>query len=143
MTFPELIVELRWPLVILIFLLVSKNKIWELIPKYGHVELATDPIKLTLKRLEMEYDVSKIQIKKLHGLSGHDLWALESFIQQPDDTYKYIEHFSPQRKAIVFSFNEMGLVKILEDNGRKYVQPTTLASDVIDAAGKLFEDLPQ
>jgi len=70
MSFQEFIIEIRWPLVALIFLLASGNRIWDLIAKYGHVELTTDPMKLTLKRLESEYEVPKTQIKKLRGFSS-------------------------------------------------------------------------
>ena len=138
MTFLEFIVEIRWPLVILIFLLVSGNRIWDFIAKYSHVEISSKAITIILKKLESEYDVPKTQIKKLKGLTGHDLWALEAFILQPDDSFKYIKNFSPQRKAIIYSFNEMGLVEILGEGNNRYVKPTNLASEVMAAANTLL-----
>ena len=138
MTLPEFIIEIRWPLVVLIFLLASGNRIWDFISKYGHVELTAKPMKLILNRLEKEYDVSNTQIKKLQGLTGHDLWVLAAFIKQPDDSFKYIKKFNPQRKAIIYSFNEMGLVEILGEGDNRYVKPTKLASEVIEAANKLL-----
>ena len=132
------ITEIKWALVVLIILLVSGNKILDLIASYANVEFTAKPIKLTLKRLEEDYGVSKVQVKKLRGLTGHDLWALQAFLAPPDDSFKFVDKFTPQRKAIIFSFNEMGLVEILEQDGRKYVKPTKLAREVLDAANKLL-----
>lgn len=86
----------------------------------------------------MEYNVPKTQIKKLQGLTGHDLWALDAFVKQPDDSYKYVRNFTATRKAMVFSFVEMGLLEIVGQGADRYVRSTQLASDVIEAANKLM-----
>lgn len=129
---------LIWPLVVLIVYFFSRDSIFNLLSKFGHIEVRSSAIKLILKRLEREYSVSSTQIKKLHGLTGHDFWALDAFIKQKDDSYKFINQFSATRKAMVFSFVEMGLLEVLGEGDQKYVKPTQLASDVIDAANKLM-----
>ena len=140
MSLAELIVELAWPLVVLILLLVFGGRILKLIADFSHVEVVSEPIKITLRRLEQEYDVPKTQIRKLYGLTGHDLWALEAFLMQPDETYKYVKHFNAQRKAMVHSFLEMGLLEMVGEGGARYVRPTKLAQDVVEAANKLLSE---
>ena len=88
--FIRLVEVLIWPGVILVLYFCSRESIFNLISKYEHVEIGSSAVKLILKRLETEYNVSSTQIKKLHGLTGHDFWALDAFIKQPDDSYKYI-----------------------------------------------------
>ena len=134
----ELIKVLAWPSVVLITLLVFGGRLIKLITNFSHVEVKSKAIRITLKRLEREYSVPKIQIRKLHGLSGHDLWALEAFLKQPNDSYKYVKYFNAQRRAIVHSFLEMGLLEIVGEGEARYVRPTKLAHDVIDAANKLL-----
>lgn len=134
----EVVKVLAWPSVALVLLLVFGGRLIKLITEFSHVEVKSKAIRITLKRLEREYSVPKIQIKKLHGLSGHDLWALEAFLKQPDDSYKYIKRFNAQRRAIVHSFIEMGLLEVVGEGEARYVQPTKLAHDVIDAANKLL-----
>lgn len=132
------LVEARWAIIALVFLLVTRNRLWDFLANYSHVELTSKPIKLTLKRLEQEYNVPKTQIRKLNGLTGHDLWALEAFVSQPSNSFRFVNQFNPQRKAIVFAFVEMGLLEIFGEGDERYVEPTKLASDVIDAASKLL-----
>ena len=136
--FIRLVEILRWPLVILVVYFCSRESIFKLIEKYGHVEVGSSAVKIILKRLETEYNVSSTQIKKLHGLTGHDFWALDAFIKQPEDSYKYINKFTATRKAMAFSFVEMGLLEIAGEGNQKYVQSTQLAADVIEAANKLM-----
>jgi hypothetical protein len=72
--FVKLVGVLSWPLVVLIIFFSSRASLISFLSQYGHVEFAASAIKLTLKRLEVEYNVPKTQIKKLQGLTGHDLW---------------------------------------------------------------------
>ena len=134
----KLVEVLSWPLVVLIIFFFSRTSLISLLSQFGHVEFAASAIKLTLKRLEVEYNVPKTQIKKLQGLTGHDLWALDAFVKQPDDSYKYVSRFTATRKAMVFSFVEMGLLEVVGQDSDRYVRPTQLASDVIEAANKLM-----
>ncbi|MDP1613334.1 MAG: hypothetical protein Q8M11_19930 [Sulfuritalea sp.] len=134
----KLVGVLSWPCVVLIIFFTSRTSLISFLSQYGHVEFAASAIKLTLKRLEVEYNVPKTQIKKLQGLTGHDLWALDAFVKRPDDSFKYVSRFTPTRKAMVFSFIEMGLLEVVGQGSDRYVQPTQLASDVIEAANKLM-----
>ncbi len=134
----KLVEALSWPLVVLIIFFFSRTLLISFLSQFSHVEFAASAIKLTLKRLEVEYNVPKTQIKKLQGLTGHDLWALDAFLKQPDDSYKYVSRFSATRKAMVFSFIEMGLLEVVGQGSDRYVRSTQLASDVIEAANKLM-----
>ena len=134
----KLVGVLSWPLVVLIIFFLSRTSLISFLSQYGHVEFAASAIKLTLKRLEVEYNVPKTQIKKLQGLTGHDLWALDAFVKQPDDSFKYVSRFSATRKAMVFSFVEMGLLEVVGKGSERYVRPTQLSADVIEAANKLM-----
>ena len=134
----KLVGVLSWPLVVLIVFFSSRTSLINFLSQYGHVEFAASAIKLTLKRLEVEYNIPKTQIKKLQGLTGHDLWALDAFLKQPDDSFKYVSRFNPTRKAMVFSFVEMGLLEVVGQGSDRYVRSTQLASDVIEAANKLM-----
>lgn len=137
---PELVNLLAWPSVVLITLLVFGGRLIKLVTSFSHVEVTSKAINVTLKRLEREYSVPKIQIEKLNGLSGHDLWALEAFVKPPNDTFRYVKHFNAQRRAIVHSFLEMGLLEIVGEREARYVRPTKLANDLIDAANKLLAE---
>ena len=136
--FIKLIEILRWPLVILVVYFYSRESIFNFISRFGHVEINSSVAKIILKKLEVEQNLSSTQIKKLRGLTGHDLWALNAFINPQDDSYKYVNRFNPTRKAIVFSFLEMGLLEISGEKEDRIVRPTKLASEVIDAANKLL-----
>lgn len=133
-----LVDAVSWPLVVLIVFFTSRKALAGVLSKFGHIEFAASAIKLTLKRLEDEYNVPATQIKKLQGLTGHDLWALDAFLKQPDDSYKYVSRFSPTRKAMAYSLVEMGLLELVGRGSDRHVKPTPLASDVIDAANKLL-----
>lgn len=134
----KLVEALSWPLVVLIIFFSSRTLLFNFLSQYGHVELAASAITVTLKRLEVEYNVPKTQIKKLRGLTGHDFWALDAFIKQPDESYKHVNRFSATRKAMAFSFVEMGLLEVVGQGSDRYVRSTQLASDVIEAANKLM-----
>jgi len=136
----DLATVLAWPSVVLITVLVFGGRLIKLITDFSHVEVKSKAIQITLKRLAQEYNVPKTQIQKLSGLSGHDLWALEAFVKPPNDTYKYVKYFNAQRRAIVHSFLEMGLLEMVGEGDTKYVQPTKLAHDVIDAANRLLTE---
>ena len=134
----DLVSVLVWPSVVLILLLVFGGRLIQLINDFSHFEVKSKAIRITLKRLEREYGVPKTQIAKLRGLSGHDLWALEAFMKPPSDSFKYLKHFNAQRSAIVHSFLEMGLLKIVGKGDARYVQPTKLADQVIEVANQLL-----
>lgn len=136
----KLVSLLVWPSVVLILLLVFGARLIQLIKDFSHFELKSKAIRITLKRLEREYGVPKTQIAKLRGLSGHDLWALEAFVKAPNETYKYLKHFNAQRRAIVHSFLEMGLLKVVGKGDDRKVEPTKLADQVIEAANRLLTE---
>ncbi|MCH8622751.1 hypothetical protein [Undibacterium sp. TS12] len=134
----KLIEILRWPVVLLIIYFCSKESIFSFISKYRHVEINSSVAKIILKRLEVEQGISSTQIKKLRGLTGHDLWALNSFIMAQDPSYKYVHKFNPARKAMVFSFVEMGLLEISGEGENRRVKETSLATEVLNAANNLM-----
>ena len=136
--FTKLVEILRWPIVILAIFFSSRELIFGFISRFGHVEMSSSFAKIVLKNLEAGNKVSSTQVKKLRGLTGHDLWALDAFIKQTDDNYKYVTKFSPTRKAMVFSFVEMGLLEISGRGENRIVKPTNLASEVIEIANGLL-----
>ena len=141
MTFEEfikLVDLLKWPLVFLIVCFWSRKSIFNFISQYEHVEFESNVARVILKKLKTDNNVSNTQVKRLRGLTGHDLWALDAFIKQPNETYKQIDQFSATRKAMVFSFVEMGLLEIAVDEVGRYVKPTQLTEDVIEAANNLL-----
>ena len=128
-----------WPIVVLVCFLLSRKALIDFLSKFGHVEISSSAIKVTLKTLEQEYNVPKTQIRKLEGLTGHDLWALDSFIKSAqDDSFTLVDRLSPTRKAMAYSFIEMGLLEIVGTGPDRRLQPTKLAADVREAAGKLL-----
>lgn len=134
----KLVELLRWPTVILVIFFFAKESIFNLISKYRHVEVGSSTVKLILKNLEKDSTISSTQIKKLKGLTGHDFWALDAFMKQTDDKFKYVSQFNPTKKAMVHSFVEMGLLEFVGEGDQKQVKPTQLASDIILAANKLM-----
>ena len=54
------------------------------------------------------------------------------------DDYKYVRLLSPARKAMVFSFIEMGLLEAVGEGQNRHIIPTKLAFDVFEAADKLM-----
>ena len=134
----KLVELLRWPAVILILFFWSRKSIFNFISQYGHVEIESSVAKVILKKLEVDSNISSTQVKKLQGLTGHDLWALDAFIKQQNDSFKYIDKFSATRKAMVYSFVEMGLLEIVGEGKERYVQPTKLAADIVEVANGLL-----
>ncbi|GBE08071.1 hypothetical protein BMS3Abin11_01188 [bacterium BMS3Abin11] len=134
----KLIDVLKWPIVVLILFFFSRKSILKFISQYGHVEINSNVANVLLKKLEVENNISSTQIKKLRGLTGHDLWALDAFIKQKNDSFKYIENFSATRKAMVYSFIEMGLLEVVGKGKGRYVEPTELSADIVKAANDLL-----
>ncbi|MBM9605937.1 hypothetical protein [Desulfopila inferna] len=134
----KLVEVLIWPLVILVLFFSARKQLFEFIFQCSEVEVNSNFAKVIIKNLKEEHKVSSTQIKNLRGLTGHDLWALQAFMEQSNDQYKYVKQFNPQKKAMVFSFVEMGLLEIVGTGENRSVQPTELASEVIEAASDLL-----
>ena len=66
---------ISWPLVVIIIFFASRKTFLDSLSQYAHVEFAASAIKVTLKRLEDEYNVPKLKLKSckvlLDMIFGH------------------------------------------------------------------------
>lgn len=125
-----------WPLVVLIILFLFREPLKDLLSRVQQLKGTSSGLELVLDRLDKGGQLPFGSRKELAGLTAHDIWALETFIDENKN--EPVDKMKPAQRVAVRTLCDAKLLALTGDGANRKVIATALGKQILTAANELL-----